>query len=173
VGGKLDVLDGQSQVTVECVAEVIDAGGVGLCGRISHLGVSSNGAVTLCSEPESTLSFRMNGNERENWDVGTTLQSRTVIHAVLDTTLADGERVRMYVNGVDLGPNSVAPMPVAQGETISFSGGRYVLGNRPIDDASFEGTVYYCALYSVALTASEVANNGALLLADDDAPPRP
>jgi hypothetical protein len=173
VGGKLDVLDGQSQVTVECVAEVLDSGGGGLCGRISHLGVNSHGAVTLCSEPESRLSFRMNGSERENWDVGTTLQSRTVVHAVLDTTLADGARVRMYVDGVDLGPSSTAPMPVTQGETILFSGGRYVLGNRPSEDASLEGTLYYCALYSVALTASEVANNAALLLADDDAPPRP
>jgi hypothetical protein len=33
-----------------------------------------------------------------------------------------------------------------------------------------EGRLFYCALYAAALDADEIANNAAILAADDDSP---
>ena len=44
------------------------------------------------------------------------------------------------------------------------------IGSRPGNAPSMKGNVFYAAIYAVALTEREVANNAGLLLADDDAP---
>ncbi len=96
---------------------------------------------------------------------------RIVIHGVLDTTEpSPSDRVRLYIDGVDQGAGTVDERPPDEMSTITIPNGMYVLGNRNDNNASLGGHIYYCALYSTALTADEVAQNAAILLVDDDTP---
>ena len=90
---------------------------------------------------------------------------------MLDTTADEDGRVRAYIDGVDQGIGSASDPPTTLGETIDITSGQYVLGNRQSDNRTPEGNLYYCALYSVALTPDEVSHNAQVLLADDDTPP--
>lgn len=163
-------LDQTTQGTIECVAEIEDAGGTSACGRLSHLGVNNYGSFTLCVGTPSRIDAFFNRRQVEAWS--TSLSGRIVLHYVLDTALVDpAARVLMYLDGADLGVGNAADEPPMEGELLELSTGLYALGNRIDEEASFMGTLFYCALYSVAFTPEEVANNAALLLLGDDAPP--
>jgi hypothetical protein len=167
---KLVAFDGATQATVECVVEASDAGGMGVCGRISQLGNNNNGSLTLCMPSAGVASFRLNTVRLEEWSVDFPNLGRTVLHAVFDTNLADPEdRVRLFVDGAPQGIGSVLNAPPVQGDAVVLTGD-YVLGNRIVNDGSIVGTIYYCALYTVAFDDAEVANNAALLTLDDDTP---
>jgi hypothetical protein len=164
---KLAAMDGLTEATIECVAEVDGVGGSNVCNRLFHFGVNNNGQLSLCAL-SAGLSFRFNGEERETWDVDYDSAGRLVAHVVLDTARPDAERVLLYVNGVDQGAGAIFDEPPASLEAIALNGGRHVLGNRNGNDGTIEGVLYYCALYSVALTAAEVTNNATRLMANDD-----
>lgn len=94
---------------------------------------------------------------------------RIVVHAVFDTTLGESERVRLFIDGELAEP--VLVTPPAQDETLFVSMDAFLLlGNRPNNDTSFGGTLYYAAIYDRALSSTEVGNNAGVLLADDDRP---
>jgi hypothetical protein len=107
------------------------------------------------------------------WSVDLLSLGRVVAHIVLDTTLATAtERVRLYVNGSDQGaPGVLSNPPLLNAETeLIAPTDSYALGNRTIGGRSFQGTLYYCAMYSTALTPAEVQQNAAVLMMDDDSP---
>lgn len=100
---------------------------------------------------------------------------RIVIHAVLDTTQQlPADRIRLYVDAMPAPPAANPPNPLdppTLGETIDLGTGSFVtLGNRELADRPFVGVLYYVAVYAVPLTPAEIANNAAVLRADDDAP---
>ena len=185
---KLTALHGVGRATIECVATIQDGGASNTCSRISHLGVNEYGTFTLCTHSNGTkLSLRFNDEEpgaggmepavREAWDVDLTSAGRTVLHAVLDTTLSEADRLRLYVDGAGQGDGSTFGRPAQLNEGIDLSAGncgatldgcKYIVGNRNDDDSTIEGTIYYCALYGAALDANEIANNVAILQASDD-----
>jgi len=172
VGSKLLVLDASTEATIECVADVQDAGGAGVCNRLSHLGVDTNGTFTLCVNDPNVVSFRLNGTKPEEWNVGLSSLGRTVLHLVLDTQRSQpDDRVRLFVDGVARGIGDVTNSPPAAGDAIALSAGDYVLGNRISGDGAVLGTLHYCALYAVALTDAEIAHNAQLLEVDDDTQP--
>ncbi len=166
---KLTVMDGLTEATIECVARVEGVGGINVCNRIFHYGLDSFGTLTLCA-PNQSISFRLNGVEVEDWNVDYDALGRMVLHAVLDTSREAPDRVLLYINGSDQGVGEQIDAPPAALEPIVFGGGRQMIGNRPSEDASLRGAIYYCAMYSVAFTAAEVLNNADLLMANDDRP---
>jgi hypothetical protein len=171
-GSKLIALDGSTEATIECVADVQDAGGGGVCNRFLQLGANTNGTLTLCTNSPGVVSFRLNGTKPEEWNVGLGSMGRTVLHLVLDTQQANpDDRVRLFVDGVARGIGDVTNSPPAAGDAIALSTGDYVLGNRISGDGALLGTLYYCAVYTVALTVSEITQNTELLEASDDTQP--
>jgi hypothetical protein len=97
-----------------------------------------------------------------------TLSSRTVVHLVVDTSLASAtDRARLFVDGnlatVD------APPTLVQSATIGVATADLDIGG--FDGAtSLQGTIYYAAIYAAALTPTEISHNVTLLQASDDSP---
>lgn len=169
-GGDLEALNGATQATIECVAQVLR--GNPNASRILHIGMGSeNGRLAMCTESASNLQLRLNNRVIEEWDLADALLERSVLHYVLDTTLTDvDERLRLYVDGVDQGPGVTLDSQPALDETLTFAAATLALGNRSDGKRSLEGTIYYCALYAAALGPTEVAENAALLAVSDDHP---
>lgn len=96
---------------------------------------------------------------------------RTVIHYVLDATLAEGGsgRSKLYVNGV---LSSFSDAGTSQGQTLSLpSALDFWLFNRQSSgsyERSITGTLYYAAIYADALTPAQVAANYDALVVTDD-----
>jgi hypothetical protein len=179
LGTKIETaLDGSRTGTIECVINLQDADVSS--SRISHIGTDSGtGRFTMFSDGPASLGFDWDDQlgmvigTVEEWTIDLANLGRIVAHIVLDTNLAAAaDRVRLYVDGVDQGVGDIHNSAVPQNsETeIIASTDTHVLGNRSIGGRSFLGTIYYCAMYSEALTGSEVTNNVTVLLAADDTP---
>lgn len=94
-------------------------------------------------------------------------EGRVVLHVVYDSLADRAERVRLYLDGMRREPLFLE-FP-DQGETLVASEESFlVLGNRPNNDASFGGTIYYAAIYAAALTEEIVEHNAMVLAAHDD-----
>jgi hypothetical protein len=172
-------LSGSKTGTIECVfaLEVGDPAS----SRISHIGVGSDsGRFTMFSDGATSLGLDYDDQAGmvasgpvEVWTVDLLGLGRLVAHLVVDTELPLGDdRVRLYVNGVDQGVGDIisSVMP-KDSEMLIEPTDSYALGNRAIGNRSFQGTLYYCAMYKAALTPAEVQQNAERLLDDDDARP--
>lgn len=110
------------------------------------------------------------------WNVDVVGVGRIVLQVVVDTTLpTEAERARLFIDGV-LAPHHANPpfavIPPMVGEGIDTCATcELILANRQQGDRFVAGTVYYAAMYTEALTTGELANNVALLTANDDAAP--
>lgn len=96
---------------------------------------------------------------------------RVVLHVVVDTSqpLAT-DRARLYRDGLAM-PLATGTVPPTQNATLDLGfGNELAIGNRGAGDRAFVGVVYYLAMYSIALSPADVANNAAILLGDDDTP---
>lgn len=171
-GTKLNALDGVTAATLEAVFDLDDGGGSGICSRLIQVGVDAFGTFTICLESNQHPSFRLNGSQVEEWSVDVIARPRAVLHLVMDTSQADPEaRVRLFLDGTDVGPGDVMNTPPGDGDVIVLSGGEMAIGNRESGDASPQGTIFYAAVYGEALTDDEVAGNAQVLLSSDDPPP--
>jgi hypothetical protein len=94
---------------------------------------------------------------------------RVVVHLVIDTSGAAGPAARLFANGVEV-PAQFLTEPPVDAPILVSDDARLVLGNRPADNASFGGAVYYAAVYDRALGDDEVSHNAAQLAVDDDTP---
>lgn len=105
--------------------------------------------------------------------------SRRVMHVVIDTTQADNaNRVRFYTDGaLDTTDMGAMLTTVVQNSTLSIPSGSGLVamnrGHTTTWDRSFDGILFYAALYNVALNDAAIAQNATTLLADDDTPPGP
>lgn len=171
-----------SAATIELVLKVasVNASGSYL---LSIAGLNA-GAVedsfSLRATSTSTLQFLWNPNGGGAGDGPSTiagawqsldLSTRKVVHMVLDTTGATADaRVQLYVNGQGATLGTFTP-PV-QNKTIELTAASdaLTLGNDPDGGRSFQGVLYYAALYNMALTAGEIANNTDVLTVADDGP---
>ncbi len=170
-GSKIAIaLQGSSTATIEMVLRVTDTDPLG--SRISHIGTENErGRISLYAPTPGRIQFYWYGSVMlEEWDIGATLFERRVVHAVLDTTaLAPEDRVRMFIDGQPVAP--VMESPPEQGQGIDLAIGRhYVLGNREIGGRSFQGAMFYAALYETALSVEDIQGNAAVLSISDDAP---
>lgn len=163
---KVAVLDGATAATLEAVVEVSDAVLAG--SRVVYFGdVDDSGRLGLVLPTTVSAEVRMSGNVG-TFEVDLASLGRVVLHAVIDTEAAEpAARVRLFVDGapaVRVSGEEVAPATaVALPPEHTF-----VLGNRLSSDRSFEGTLYYAAVYDRALSQAEVLQNTASLLDSDD-----
>ena len=160
-------LDGATAASIELVL-AIDALSSNWS-RIIHIGDGSeSGYFTLSSQNATTLNFySLGATLRGQWNPGFD-GTRAVFHLVYDSSEPTaGDRVRLYKNGTLLTSTSGTAPPL--NETLSVPNGKYfAIANRELCCRSFDGAIYYAALYDGALTASEVSTNQAALLVLDD-----
>ncbi|MCY1066955.1 hypothetical protein OV090_19445 [Nannocystis sp. RBIL2] len=171
-------LQNRTAATLELVVEV-DA--VSLLGsRLLHVGRSFEmGHLTLRSSALDRLEFYWKGNNLAGvWSLDWSGLGRVVVHLVLDTGQPDPiHRVRLYIDGVavadgmDFGlthPNQNEAIAIPTDPNIPLY---FALGNRGADgDRSFQGTLYYAAIYSNALSETQLQQNADILAGNDDAP---
>ena len=148
-------LDGATAATIEVVLAV-DALNASTS-RIFHIGdASESGYLTLSSPNATTLNFyTLGATLRGRWDPGFD-GTRAVFHLVYDSSEPTaGDRVRLYKDGVLLAKTGGTDPPL--NEALSVPNGKYfAIANRELCCRSFDGAIYYAALYDGALTASEV-----------------
>ncbi|WP_156339030.1 LamG-like jellyroll fold domain-containing protein [Chondromyces crocatus] len=111
------------------------------------------------------------GDLAGQWTVD--LSVRQVVHLVMDTNAPALERVRLYVNGSQVpGEVGVAGVtPPSANEPLSLQASdELILGNSAALGASFQGVLYYAAVYDEALDEPRIAAHACALLASDDAP---
>jgi hypothetical protein len=160
-------LEGSRQVTVEVVSDIVVANPGG--GRLSHIGSGTEaGRISLRTPgPGDDLIVRMNNRTHGQWGVNLESAGRCVWHLVIDTSdMDEASRVRLYWNGVSVANDGAVP---GWQEQISIGDGRsYVIGNRENGNRNNQGTIFYAAMYTVALTPAEIETNASRLFVDDD-----
>ena len=137
--------------------------------RIFHIGdASDSGYFTLSSPNATTLYFYSLGTTlRGQWNPGFD-GTRAVFHLVYDSSEPTaGDRVRLYKNGTLLTSTGGTAPPL--NETLSIPNGKYfAIANRELCCRSFDGAIYYAAVYDGALTAAEASTKATALLVLDD-----
>jgi hypothetical protein len=172
-----DALAGQTEATIEIVADVRD-GMPDFSARIFMIGhgVADARLAFLVSHNPPRPYFRWRGSQdAAYWEVDFAATGRAVFHVVLETTAAQADdRLRLYVDGVRA---TVADDEVSwpeHEEAINFAeSSTLVLGNRVPGTGmrSFEGTLYYAALYAAALDEAQIAHHVSVLGHDDTPSP--
>lgn len=171
-------LQNRTAATLELVVEV-DAVTV-FGSRLLHVGRSlEQGHFTLRSTDIDRLEFHWKGLTLAGvWPVDWAGLGRVVVHVVLDTGQPDPiHRVRLYIDGAavadgtDIGllhPNQNEAIAIPTDPNIPLY---FALGNRGADgDRSFQGTLYYAAIYASALSETQLQQNADILAGTDDAP---
>jgi hypothetical protein len=169
-GTKFDsMLQGSTTGTLEVVFDITAV--TDQRSRIIHFGLDQeSGRFTLFSTDVGSIEAVWNGASTSLGRWAVQLAGRKVVHLVLNTNApTPPERVQLYVNGVPTAPTA-STLPTA-GSTLDLGINRhFVLGNREAGDRSFTGRLYYAAVYNVAFTPVEVAQNLQVLIVDDDTP---
>ena len=161
------LFEGGTTATLEAVASIADAGNAS---RLIHIGNGSERGFLTLAVTDDGLFFFYDGTEASEWPTPTGgLNQRAVITLVIDTTQnVETERLKLYIDGVRLlGPDQAPD----QNFSLDIPFGRSLtLGNRSGGGASFQGELFYAAIYNVALTDEEVLDNVQALLSSDDGP---
>ena len=165
-------LSGAQKVTIELVVRV-DLGNANVgrvfaindrAGGIAQLGVTAVSAGT-------SVRVYINGNDQTG-DISN-LSSRSVYHVVIDSTLATAaDRVKVSVNGGTL--SSVGNGSLSLNETLSLPSDLDLIAfNRESTgtwDRSFDGALFYAAIYNVAFDSTRITDHYDVLVLDDDTP---
>ncbi|AKT42392.1 LamG-like jellyroll fold domain-containing protein [Chondromyces crocatus] len=164
-----DQLLGAKQLTVEVVLSIA-GGDVSEGSAITSLGMGGGfGQLDLRFLPPQNLRFYWNNQLAASWEP--LVHERCVLHVVVDTDAPmPADRIKLYRNGVQVSAsNNGSPTVPALGTTLNLSNDpRYALGNRSSGMRSFQGLLYYSAIYTTNLSAEEIERNASLLLLDDD-----
>lgn len=172
-GTKIEsTLDGAATATIEVVVDPDAVGEPGYTTRFVHIGGSfATGRLVLGATTTQGFVLRLNDATVTEWATPIGALGRSVVHLVVDASQAALEdRARLFIDGVEQAA-TVSSGPGA-GETITLPGGEsLVLGNEPNSFRSMDGTLFYAAIYDVALDETEITTNAALLLASDDTQP--
>jgi len=186
-GTKIADLEGKAKATVELVLSVATVSMNGMNGSmLISLGTpvaptnnTTNERLSLKVTSSTDVQFLWDGqmvNPSTIAGAWTTrsLSSRRVLHLILDTTSDDEpSRVQLYVDGTLASTDGTTTVTAPdKNEQIQLTANSDILvfGNRPQGGRSFEGMLYYAALYDRALTPSEVQQNTAVLATNDDGP---
>lgn len=165
-------LAGAGQLTIEVVLTL--QAGLPMTSRIFHVGEGGQrGLVSLGTTGPQELVFSWNNNIVREWEFQDTESwEHRVVHLVVDTSApSQVDRVTLFVDGIAI--QSSSSEPVGAADTVvpftNINNTILALGNRD-QERSFEGILYYAAMYGRALTDDEIANNVEVLLDDDDSP---
>jgi len=158
-------LTASKTATIEVVAQIAAATGNPLA-RLGHPTLGSQFSVLVTTMTGVEVLFG-GGQNCGSWPVNFSA-GRQVLHAVLDTSQPTvATRLQVYVNGTLVAPSASTTCPAAD-QGLDPSQSTYSIGSRTDSAASIQGTIFYAALYSAALTPAEVATNATLLLVNDD-----
>ncbi len=154
-------------VTIEVV---VDVDSVVNTARISHIGQDTDdGHFTLAWDGTDAQYWQNGAYNTGRWNVSLNMMGRVVVHLVMDILQEEmTQRTRLYVDGSLVTPNDAPMFPGTNTPLLSPSGKHYVLGNWEAGGRSFQGTLYYAAMYGSALSQSEISQNAAELLVNDD-----
>jgi len=168
-----DALAGVTQATIELVLR-LDAGnsnGGRVFGINDRAGSDGELIVKAPNDVNTALNLSFNDvSSPESANIGT---ARVVVHIVLDSTQGTAtNRIRVYINGAldltgigdNVGLNETLAL-AADLDLIAFnrdSGGSF--------DRSFDGALFYAAIYAEAFTQQMVTDNFDILTLDDDQP---
>jgi hypothetical protein len=169
-GSKLLQLAGLTTGTIELVIEV--DGVTSNVSRFIYTGFGAElGDFALGSSDDLRMSFYW-GRLAGRWQVDFAAINRVVLHVVLDTSqTAVQDRTRLYVDAmlVPQQTNVTNLLPPQQDETTNLPADlHFALGNREIGGRSIQGSLFYAALYTSALSQDEVQRNTTRLSANDD-----
>ena len=177
-GTKLAALDGTTSVTFEFVAEVTSvflttepfARLVVWQPDVDAYGIEM-GILAAWESDAFALDFRASwapggGLPIARWSLADH-PGRIVGHLVVDTTDPPAGFLRMFLDGQEVEAVFNDEGPPGVGIEVGAES-YFVLGNRPNDNGSFGGAIYYLAIYSRPLDDAEIAQNAALLARDDD-----
>lgn len=161
-----NMLDAQKKVTIEVVARI--DGATANHTRLFAISTGQNNVTSfgVYSTPIYVANF--NDIEVGHWSADFGNLGRAVFHVVIDTTDTNlSNRVRFYINGMPrLASGGTPPSQDAQ---LAFLDTESIcLGNRDTQGRSFDGVLYYAALYADALTDVDIATNAEILKARDD-----
>lgn len=165
-----DEIDNNETATFELVVEVTAV--QSQASRIINIGEGNDSEFALASAGPGELHIRWDGGDRiffEHMFSG----EREVLHVVVDTTEAeDADRIRVYADGEPIPRSLLADSdPIEKGVGLPLSGSAvFVLGNRDGGHRTYQGAMRYAAVYSVAMTQTDIAHNAMLLLDNDDEP---
>lgn len=152
------------QGTIECVARIVRTANAS---RFVHIGSGSElGRFSGLMAADLHLSIN---NQLYTWPFPMSARNRRALFTmVFDSEAAAPQaRQRLYIDGVDQGPAQDS-VPEDTEISLPFTSSYLVVGNRTGGDSSMEGELFYCAVYTEALDATEVARNAAVLLNHDD-----
>lgn len=175
---KLLQLAGRQQATIEVVVDIEALGTTQ--SRLTHIGAGSDpGDFTLQAQIENDterVQFVWQGHTVvADWRLDLTGSDRQVLHLVLDGRREGRDRASLYIDGVWQQPTPSVGTPVGDEESITFSEDStaetyFALGNRGSGGRSFQGTLFYAAIYLSALDEQQVLSNAVELSNDDDRP---
>ncbi len=160
------MLDGKTTATIELVARVDLA--TANYNRVLTIASGAINAFSIGVTSGSAFSALVNNVDVGQWTVNFTNFGRAVLHVVVDTTQATAaNRVQFYVNGTlqTATGGAIPSMNTAISIPIAYA---LCLGNRESQGRSFDGVLYYAALYADALSAADIAQNVAILSKSDD-----
>ncbi len=157
-----DALTGTAVATIEMVIDVQN--GNSSTGRVFAINDRVGGSPVFGFTVTNT-SFRTYWNGAALGDTNIN-SSRHVLHIVIDTTLGSNQ-YKVYLDGSVLfqGPTSGTLTIGSNVDLICFN--RESSGSF---DRSFDGVLFYAAMYDVAFSAADVTNNFDILTLDDDSP---
>ncbi|WP_050434036.1 LamG-like jellyroll fold domain-containing protein [Chondromyces crocatus] len=167
----VDQLQGAKQLTLEVVLSIA-SGSVSGASAITYLGTGGDfGQLDLRFLPPQNLRFYWNNQLAASWEP--LVHERCVLHVVVDLDAVPADRIKLYRNGahVSASTNGSPTVPDSDSTLILPNNQLYAIGNRGSGARSFQGLLYYSALYATNLSPEEVALNASLLLLDDDGPP--
>lgn len=168
-GNKIyDALNGSTTATLEYVVDITGYNQGG--GRIFGLmnGNSGDGTFLMTGDNLGDTNAEIRVNGRVVYDVASPL-GRHVIHVVLDTgQISSADRAVWYLDGV---AQSNEANNLGLNETLAFATTTLVGLNRPDATRGAAGTLFYGAIYSAALTPSQIAANASELSTADDTRP--
>ena len=164
----LNGLTASDAVTIEVVIDIDDAGGDGQNAQIAGLRGGNPDFMLKAQGNSGFRFFRPYGPLGALWE-NVHSQERMVLHLVYNANdPTPDNRIRLYKDGV-LAPKTTSSPP-QPGDNPGLGGGDFlVIGNgqsSPTD--SILGTIYYVAMYKEALNLTEITNNHARLIVNDD-----
>jgi uncharacterized repeat protein (TIGR01451 family) len=178
-GTKVDAVHGATSITIE-VKYMMDGGGTcsGAGERIFGIsdGDTSNDGWLAVRERSGrdVLQVQWQGQTLGVYGFGSgcPITSGSVVHWVIDTNNAtQGDRIRAYVDGVQQAVSALESTSFpSQGETIDLGPAtrRMFVGRPHTGSRTFNGRVWYAALYQGVMTTSQITSNANAINASDD-----
>ena len=172
-GTKIFDVQGDLVVTLELVAQPDSTSPTH--SRFFHLGpAETGGRLTLSSDVVGRVRFVLDNSNTIGADSVFPVDpgERAVWHMVYDSAQQEQfERIRFYVDGERRSATVyVPPQQNAALDLMTDANSFFCLGNRASGERSFQGGLYYAAVYAAALTDPQIQRNAALLKANDDPP---